>query len=111
MAHSAWANKDQNLRDIVEVINTAQENQDLDKIERKIGIVDAEQSSDTDSSDGERDIPDGSANEEQGPIDQIRDYKRREKTLHRRHRGLMQWKVRLNGTRSKTHTHTHSPRT
>ncbi|VUC35988.1 unnamed protein product [Clonostachys rosea] len=93
MAHSAWANKDQNLRDIVEVINTAQENLDVDKIERKIGIVDAEMSSDSDSSDDEREIPDGSANDKQGPIDQIRDYKRREKALHRRHRGLMQWKI------------------
>ena len=39
-------------------------------------------------------IPDGSAGQKQGPIDQIRDYKKREHALHRQHRGVMQWKVR-----------------
>jgi len=56
--------------------------------------VDEEISSDSDSSDEHEYIPDGSAEHKQGPLDQIRDYKRRDKALHRQHRGLMQWKVR-----------------
>ncbi|KAG9256071.1 uncharacterized protein F5Z01DRAFT_619189 [Emericellopsis atlantica] len=92
-AHSGWANKDPNLRDVVEVINVAQDNHDFDKMERKAGIVDEEVSSDSDSSDEEGDVPDGSAGQKQGPIDQAKDYKRREQGLHRQHRGLMQWKI------------------
>ena len=97
-AHSKWANKDEQLRDVVEVITVAQENHDVDKMERKAGIVDEDVSSDSDSSaedsDDGGDVPDGSANNKQGPIDQMRDYQKRQKGLHRQHRGLMQWKVR-----------------
>ena len=82
---------------MVEVINVAQENRDVDKMERQAGIVDEEVSSDSDSdsSDDGNDVPDGSAGNKQGPIDQVRDYKKREKGLHRQHRGIMQWKVRI----------------
>lgn len=51
-------------------------------------------SSSSDSDSDARDIPDGSSANKQGPIDKIRDYKRRDRRLHRQHRGLMQWKVR-----------------
>jgi hypothetical protein len=81
---------------VVEVVDTARDNLDTDKMQREAGIVDEEASSDSDSSDGDDgdDIPDGSAEDKQGPLDQLRDYRRREKALHRQHRGLMQWKVR-----------------
>lgn len=81
---------------MVEVIDTARDNLDLDKIEREAGIVDEEASSDSDSSSDEvkEELPDGSAQHKQGLMDQLRDYKRRDKALHRQHRGLMQWKVR-----------------
>lgn len=83
-------------------------------MEREAGIVDSEgessgsarrppsigsnsdssSSSSSSDSDGEDpDIPDGSAGNKQGPVDQLRDYRRRDKRLHRQHRGLMQWKV------------------
>ena len=78
---------------MVEVINVAQENRDVDKMERKAGIVDEEVSSDSDSSEEGDDVPDGSAGQKQGPIDQARDYKKREQGLHRQHRGIMQWKI------------------
>lgn len=98
-SHSGWASKDKNLRDVVEVISSAQENLDVDDLEKRAGIVDEEASSesDNDSSDGggKGNVPDGSTGDRQGPIDQIRDYKRREKALHRKHRGIMQWKVSL----------------
>lgn len=69
----------------------------MDKIEQQVGIVDEEASSDSDSSsdDEKEDLPDGSAEHKQGLVDQFRDYKRRDKALHRQHRGLMQWKVRF----------------
>ncbi|KAG5979025.1 hypothetical protein E4U55_005649 [Claviceps digitariae] len=98
-AHSKWASRNQHTRDVVEVIDTARDNLDQDKLERQAGIVDEEYaSSDSDSSgDGEEqraeEVPDGSAEHKQGVIDQLRSYKRREKALHRQHRGLMQWKI------------------
>lgn len=96
-AHSKWANKDEQLRDVVEVINIAQENHDVDKLEKRAGIVDEDESSESDSSEdeegGDDGVPDGSAGSKQGPIDKARDYKNRQKGLHRQHRGIMQWKV------------------
>jgi hypothetical protein len=78
----------------------AQENRDVDKMEKKAGIVDEDVSSDSDSSESSDDdeddddsVPDGSAGNKQGPIDKVRDYKKREHGLHRQHRGIMQWKV------------------
>jgi hypothetical protein len=81
---------------VVEVIDTARDSLDMEKIEKEAGIVDEEASSDSDSSsDGVKEaIPDGSAANKQGLMDQLKDYKRRDKALHRQHRGLMQWKVR-----------------
>lgn len=110
-AHSRWASRDHNLRDVVEVIETARDNLDTHKRHRELGIVDEEASSDSDSSDedegrsdvdGHNDedrhrIADGSAEDKQGPMDQLRDYRKRDKALHRQHRGLMQWKVRSLG--------------
>lgn len=65
-------------------------------MEKEAGIVDEEASDSTDTSDDDAaSVPDGSANNEQGPIDQLRDYRRRDVALHRQHRGIMQWKVRL----------------
>ncbi|KAI9171806.1 hypothetical protein HJFPF1_01297 [Paramyrothecium foliicola] len=101
-AHSRWASSNQHLKDIVEVIDTARDNLDQDKMQKKAGIVDEEDTSDSDISDSDDDnvnggdkdsIPDGSSGNKQGPIDQIRDYKKHDKTLHRQHRGIMQWKI------------------
>ncbi|KAM0467053.1 hypothetical protein ACHAPV_000567 [Trichoderma viride] len=92
-AHSEWANNNDHMRDVVEVIDAARDNLRDDELEREAGIVDEEVSSDSDSSDEHEYIPDGSAEHKQGPLDQIRDYKRRDKALHRQHRGLMQWKA------------------
>lgn len=89
-------------------------------MEREAGIVDSEgelsgathrppsigsnsdsSSSSSSDSDGEdSDIPDGSAGNKQGPVDQLRDYRRRDKRLHRQHRGLMQWKVSSSSPRA-----------
>lgn len=112
-AHSRWIRRDEHLRNVVEVIETARDNLEAGRMEREAGIVDSEgessgaarrppsigsnsdsSSSSSSDSDGESsDIPDGSAGNKQGPIDQLRDYRRRDKRLHRQHRGLMQWKI------------------
>ncbi|RFU77442.1 hypothetical protein TARUN_4789 [Trichoderma arundinaceum] len=92
-AHSEWANSSEHIRDVVEVIDAARDNLRDDEMERAAGIVDEEISSDSDSSDEDEYIPDGSPEHKQGPLDQVRDYKRRDKALHRQHRGLMQWKI------------------
>lgn len=120
-AHARFANSSQHLKQVVEVIDTARDNLDVDKLERQAGIIDAgDDSSDSDLSSGDEDdmlaarspesrsrkdrrsmsrtsLPDGSAGDKQSFLDQARDYKRRAKTLHRQHRGIMQWKVREQG--------------
>ncbi|KAJ3532430.1 hypothetical protein NM208_g8440 [Fusarium decemcellulare] len=112
--HSRWASRDEHLRNVVEVIETARDNLETGRAEKEAGIVDADgstgsvhrpasigsnsdssssSSSDSDSDDEGSGIPDGSAGNKQGPVDQLRDYRRRDKRLHRQHRGLMQWKI------------------
>ncbi|KAG5922470.1 hypothetical protein E4U42_005453 [Claviceps africana] len=95
--HAKWASRNQHTRDVVEVLDTARDNLDQDKRERRAGVVDdAYASSDSDSSEGGDhgdEVPDGSAEHEQGVVDQVRSYRRRDKALHRQHRGLMQWKI------------------
>lgn len=93
----------------------AHDNLEVGDQEKKAGIVESEDeekhgrvrsgsigsnsdssssSSDTEDEDGEQNsVPDGSSNQKQGPIDKVRDYRRRDRRLHRQHRGLMQWKV------------------
>ena len=99
---------------MIEIIETARDNLDTSKRQRELGIVDEEASSDSDSSDdgsdkgdddgsddGVNKMPDGSAEHKQGPLDQLRDYKKRDKALHRQHRGAMQWKVNFLGMAKK----------
>ncbi|KAG6007973.1 hypothetical protein E4U21_005207 [Claviceps maximensis] len=100
-AHAKWASRNEHARDVVEVIDTARDNLDQDKIEKQAGIVGEEyasSNSDSSASDDEQghekeEVPDGSAGHKQGVVDQLRSYKRRDKALHRQHRGLMQWKI------------------
>ncbi|KAF4457942.1 hypothetical protein F53441_197 [Fusarium austroafricanum] len=119
-AHSRWASRDEHLQNVVEVIETARDNLEVGHQERQAGVVvdsdgeeedsgrvhrsgsigsNSDSSSSSSSSDSEDEngktsnVPDGSASQKQGPIDQLRDYRRRDKRLHRQHRGLMQWKI------------------
>ncbi|KAF4970504.1 hypothetical protein FSARC_2472 [Fusarium sarcochroum] len=115
-AHSRWASRDEHLQNVVEVIETARDNLEIGHQEKEAGIVDSDDdegtghvhrpgsidsnsdssssSSDTEDEEGqESSVPNGSASQKQGPIDQLRDYRRRDKRLHRQHRGLMQWKI------------------
>ncbi|QUC21506.1 uncharacterized protein UV8b_05749 [Ustilaginoidea virens] len=90
-AHSRWASRNPHTRDVVEVIDACRDA--LGQVDKEAGTVDEEASSDSDSSDEGQDVPDGSAGHQQNLLDQLRDYKKRDKALHRQHRGLMQWKI------------------
>lgn len=117
-AHSKWASKDPNVRDVVEVLDCARDNMESIQTAKQAGIVDEDDSgsSDEDSSDDENDgRPDGNAHAVEGApvedgdgeensngsggkskqnvLDSVKDYKKHMKSDHRRHRGIMQWKV------------------
>ncbi|RGP74838.1 hypothetical protein FLONG3_5950 [Fusarium longipes] len=115
-AHSRWASRDPHLKNVVEVIEMAHDNFEVGNQEKKAGFAESDDdqqsgrryrsgsigsnsdssssSSDTENEDGqESDVPNGSSSQKQGPIDQLRDYRRRDRRLHRQHRGLMQWKI------------------
>ena len=121
-AHSKWASKDENLKNVVEVLDTARDNLEDQQNEKAAGIVDQDDSSSSDSDssdddavakktkhnnpkrpDSEAQATNGASNEDSedggsgktGPIDMIKDYKKNAKSTHRKHRGIMQWKVRL----------------
>jgi hypothetical protein len=95
------------LRNVLEVLDVAQDHLDDQQAEREAGIVGGEpqSSSDEDDSDtsaserGEDDEndsgkkPDGS--QSYTIVDQMRDYKKDAKQKQRQHRGVMQYKVRL----------------
>ena len=98
--HYKLASKSPNLSDVLEVLSTAADNQEV-----HIAMSDEDSSDSSDSSDSDeeehhhkdnhRSSTDGAHGHDHkggGPIDQIKDYKAHSKQLHRRHRGLMQWK-------------------
>ena len=107
--HYKLASKSPNLSDVFEVLSTANDNQ-----EAHMAMSDEESADSSDSSDSDGDGPhhaangllrklnlhdqsstDGAGDHDHkggGPIDQIKDYKLHSEQLHRRHRGLMQWK-------------------
>lgn len=97
--HYKLASKSPNLSDVFEVLDTASDNQEV-----HLAISDEESTDSSDSSDSDeehhphhhhknhRSSTDGAEDRGGGPIDQIKDYKVHSKQLHRRHRGLMQWK-------------------
>jgi hypothetical protein len=95
--HSGLAKKDHNLKDIMEVLDTGRNNDEADQNEI---LNTADSSSSSDDSDF---LPDflskkkktGSSLDEdgkRGTLDQIQDYKQHSKQLHRKNRGMMQWK-------------------
>lgn len=85
--HSKLASKDTNLADVMEVLDTSYDNDDDedDTPDSKETRDDTSSSSDSDD--------DLSHSGERGTIGQIKDYKTHAKQLHRRNRGLMQWKA------------------
>lgn len=112
-AHSRWANKDPDLKNVVEVLETSRDNLDEQEAGEKAGVVrdesdtdsnasrdDDDSSTDDDSDDDRRtskngDSKDGDGNEKdsQGLVDQYRERRRTQKTQHRQHRGMMQFRI------------------
>ena len=97
-AHQRLASKNPNLKDVMEVLDTASDNKEVrDEMEGS----DTTSSSSSDSDDdheAKRVETNGHDSELQkdgkrGPIQQMKDYKDHHEQLHRQHRGVMQWKV------------------
>ncbi len=121
--HHNMARKSPNMQDVFEVLSTANDNQEL---RSAMGDDEDDTSSDSDSSDDDEKGPKHAANgilqklspngkssngdrtshddgdKDSGPLEEIKDYKKHSKQLHRRHRGLMQWKVARTGNYLKT---------
>lgn len=116
--HHSLASKSPNMQDVFEVLSTANDNQEL---RSAMGDNEDDTSSDSDSSDDEKGPKraangilkklspngkssngNGTAGDDSGPLEDIKDYKKHSKQLHRRHRGLMQWKVARTGNYLKT---------
>ncbi len=97
--HKKLAHNDPNLTDVMEILDTANDSKEAQE------TFDSGSDDDSSDSDEEHKSPLGklksasSDNDDlqtsgrRGPIAQIREYKNNSPTLHRKHRGLMQWKV------------------
>jgi hypothetical protein len=113
-AHSSWANKDPDLRNVMEVLETARDNLDEQEAGEKAGVVhnesdaeshagrdDDDSSTDDDSDDERRKKSNGDTKKDdddahkdsQGLIDQYREKRKDQKAEHRRHRGVMQFRI------------------
>lgn len=83
--HAPLGKKDPHMADVMEVLDTCHENDDMEYDE---GPEDASSSSSSDSDSDDEMEKDG----KRGKIAEIKDYKKHSKQLHRRNRGAMQWK-------------------
>lgn len=115
-AHGSWASKDPDLRNVIEVLETARDNLDEKQAGEEAGVVqdesDTESHADRDDDDSSTDDDDYSDDERrgksnghtedgdgkahrdsQGLIDQYREKRRDQKVEHRRHRGVMQFRI------------------
>lgn len=105
--HNRLAKKDPNLADVMEVLDTCNDNDEMDWDNGEDSNT--SDSSDSSSSDSESDDESGvkklvpgvlkkgtnssmDSDGKRGPLDSLKEYKQNSKTLHRKHRGVMQWK-------------------
>ncbi|KYG49306.1 hypothetical protein M433DRAFT_541955 [Acidomyces richmondensis BFW] len=118
-AHSKWASRNPHVRDVVEVLDAARDNLEAYQNTKEAGIVDEDYSSSDEDSSGDEEKADHKAqadatndvdlkggnvaksdnddgdqgSSERTILDSVKDYKKHMKSEHRRHRGLMQWKI------------------
>ncbi|KAI6823206.1 hypothetical protein KC340_g11874 [Hortaea werneckii] len=107
-AHDKWTSKDKNLRDVIEVLECTKDNEERHQEAKEAGIEDdsasdddeSEDSSQEEQSDNEDDQDaegedggKGKKKSRQNIIDSFGDYKKNMRSEHRRHRGVMQWKI------------------
>ena len=106
--HHKLASKSPNLQDVLEVLSTANDSREVRTAmagDDDTSSSDSDSSSDSSISSSVKSGPKQAASDivkKLTPVDQIKDYKNREGQLHRRHRGLMQWKVARTGQFLKT---------
>lgn len=110
--HGSLASKDSNIADVMEVLDCAHDENEIDPSNNGLDgefttASSSSSSSDSDSSDDEDSealstrkakFRDGASSDlstdgKRGPVGQIKDYKTHRKQLHRKNRGLMQWKA------------------
>ena len=86
--------KDSNVRNVLECLDAASNNKEFQDGD---GVDDdnADSSSSSDDDDGDYAGADDKKENDgrRGPLDAVKDYKDKSKTLHRQHRGVMQWKA------------------
>ena len=93
--HEKLRQKDRNLADVMEVLDTAKDSINENDYD---DAGDSSSSEDDSGDDTEAEDEDEKAlaeDGERGPISQAKDYFKHKDQMHRKHRGLMQWKVRL----------------
>ncbi|ORX97548.1 meiotically up-regulated gene 190 protein [Clohesyomyces aquaticus] len=107
--HAGVAKKDRHVRDIMEVLDTCHDNDEMEWDDGSGDGNDSDTSSSSSSSSSEDEDSESSLvpkflkkgnktkssldeDGKRGTVDQIRDYKQNSKHLHRRNRGVMQWK-------------------
>lgn len=104
--HRKLAKKDRHVRDVMEVLDTCHDNEEMDWDD---GESDSHSSSSDSDGDGEEEdeksgprkasssLLGGNSNSEKdgkrGTMESIKDYKKHAKQLHRSNRGVMQWKA------------------
>lgn len=99
-AHSRWASKDANVREVAEVLQTARDNDEELENEQKVGIVDGNASDSSASSEGSGGDDDDDEEDQKsdggkstGPMQKMRDFKKHQQELNKHNRGMMQWKI------------------
>ncbi|KXT06313.1 hypothetical protein AC578_9198 [Pseudocercospora eumusae] len=107
-AHRRWASKDQDLKQVMEVLDTARDNYESKKNAEELGIFegdgddtsDSSESDDSSDDDDDDDEKSGAGEDQEGNdkskmnlIDQAREYKKHARQKHRHHRGVMQYKA------------------
>jgi hypothetical protein len=105
--HGSLASKDNNIADVMEVLDCAQDNDDTDEstVDEGYNSQTTADSSDDEAANDEDGLErrqslfkhkhkesDLESDGKRGPVDQLKDYTQHRKELHRRNRGLMQWK-------------------
>lgn len=96
--HTPLAKKDDHIGDVMEVLDTCHDNDEMDWDDGSGDAAsDSSSSSDSDSSFVPSILKRSSKSSldsdgKRGTVDQVREYKKNSKQLHRRNRGVMQWK-------------------
>ncbi|KAE9398780.1 hypothetical protein BT96DRAFT_920658 [Gymnopus androsaceus JB14] len=95
--HHYLADKDPAMADVMEVLDAAEDSEEVsrDMLYEEGNDESSESSDDSDSEDGEQEEEGDKGEGEGGRVNNIKttmkDYNRRKGELHRKHRGLMQW--------------------